>query len=107
MPAKDLEIHPEALLEADAGVAWYLERSRGAAERFVAEVDRAVETILEAPERWPFHVHGTRRYLLYKFPYAVIYQAAGNLVRVFAIAHVKRRPGYWKDRLAWNPPPAM
>jgi plasmid stabilization system protein ParE len=107
MPATDLEIHPEALLEADAGVAWYLERSRGAAERFFAEVERAIETILEAPERWAPHLHGTRRYLLYKFPYSVIYRASDNVVRVYAVAHVKRRPGYWKGRLAWGPPPVM
>jgi hypothetical protein len=51
MPRADLEIHPETLLEAEAGVAWYLERSRGAAEHFLAELERAIDLILEAPDR--------------------------------------------------------
>ena len=107
MPATDVEIHPDALLEADAGVAWYLERSLGAAERFFAEVERAIEAILEAPERWPLHLHGIRRYLLYKFPYGSIYQASGSAVRIYAVAHMKRRPGYWKARLTWGTPSVM
>jgi plasmid stabilization system protein ParE len=107
MPATDVEIHPDALIEADAGVAWYLERSLGAAERFFAEVERAFEAILEAPERWPLHLHGTRRYLLYKFPYCVIYQASGSVVRIYAVAHTKRRPGYWKARLTRGTPSIM
>jgi hypothetical protein len=67
MPHADLEIHPDALLEAEAGVAWYLERSRGAAEHFLAELERAIEHILEAPDRWPPYLRDTRRYVLYKF----------------------------------------
>jgi plasmid stabilization system protein ParE len=69
MPRADLEIHPDALLEAEAGVAWYLEHSRGAAEHFFAELERAIDLILEAPERWPPYVSETRRSVLYKFPY--------------------------------------
>ena len=53
------------------------------------------------------HLHGTRRYLLCKLPYSIIHQASGNLVRIYAVAHVKRRPGYWKDRLSRGTPPVM
>jgi plasmid stabilization system protein ParE len=101
----DLEVHPDALLEADAGLAWYLERSPRAAEHFLEEVERALKLILEAPERWPPHLYGTRRYVLYKFPYNVVYSVSGDLVRIYAIAHAKRRPGYWKSRLGWREPP--
>lgn len=104
MPRADLEIHPDALLEAEAGVAWYLERSRGAAEHFLAELERAIDLILEAPDRWPPYFRDTRRYVLYKFPYSVIYRASGTLVRIYALAHARRRPGYWKERLTWGNP---
>ena len=50
MPRADLEIHPDALLEAEAGVLWYLERSGGAAEHFFANLERALEIIVEAPD---------------------------------------------------------
>jgi hypothetical protein len=71
MPAGEFEIHPEALLEADADLGWYLERSRAAAERFFSEVERAIELILESPDRWPSYLYGTRRYVLYGFPYLI------------------------------------
>jgi plasmid stabilization system protein ParE len=104
MPRADLEIHPDALLEAEAGVLWYLERSGRAAEHFFANLERALEIIVEAPERWPPYLLDTRRYVLYKFPYAIIYRASSTFVRVYAVAHAKRRPGYWKDRLTWRNP---
>ena len=107
MLAGEFEIHPEALLEADADIGWYLERSRAAAERFFSEVERALELILESPDRWPSYLHGTRRYILYGFPYSVIYRAVGSRVVVYAVAHAKRRPGYWRSRLTWGSPPGV
>ena len=74
MPESELELHPEALENALAGYAWYLEHSAVGADRFLAELDRAVQLILEAPQRWPTYVHGTRRFVLVKFPYIVVYR---------------------------------
>ena len=34
-----------------------------------------------------------------KFPYRVVYFVADELVIVLAVAHEKRRPGYWRDRV--------
>jgi plasmid stabilization system protein ParE len=102
MAHRKLEVHPEALLEADAGLVWYLERSRGAGEFFHAELERAIDAILRTPLRSPPYLRGMRRYLLYKFPYSVVYQPVGERVLVYAFAHAKRRPGYWKTRLAWS-----
>jgi len=54
--------------------------------------------ILEAPERWPEHLQGTRRFLLHRFPFSIVYRLKGDVIEVVAIAHAKRRPGYWKRR---------
>jgi plasmid stabilization system protein ParE len=97
--ARPPELHPEALAEADAGVLWYLDRSPRVAQRFIAAVDRALERICEAPERWPSYVAGTRRYVMLKFPYFIVYKVTSETVYVYAIAHAKRKPGYWKTRL--------
>ena len=32
------------------------------------------------------------------FPYAVVYRVTLNAVEVYAIAHAKRRPTYWRGR---------
>jgi toxin ParE1/3/4 len=90
--------HPEAIEESVAAERWYRERSSAAAEAFVAEIDRAVELIGEAPERWARHVRGTRRFVLRRFPFTIIFRAAPTGAEIIAIAHGRRRPGYWKHR---------
>jgi plasmid stabilization system protein ParE len=88
-----VEIHPDALEEAGAAVEWYATRSQEAADAFIAELDRGVKVISESPERWPAHLLETRRYLLRRFPFAVVYRHRSSVVQVVAIAHGKRRPG--------------
>ena len=55
-----VDIHPEAIAEAQAAYRWYRERNRNAAAAFLAELDRAVKAISEDPARWPAHVHTAR-----------------------------------------------
>jgi plasmid stabilization system protein ParE len=69
--ARPVEFHPDAVLEAQSAFAWYRDRNDSAAEAFLAELDRAVQLISESPIRWPIHVHGTRRFLLRRFPFAL------------------------------------
>lgn len=58
---KLLELHPEAVEEGEQAAAWYAERDPRVAERFLQELDAAMEQIAEAPQRWPVYLHGTRR----------------------------------------------
>jgi plasmid stabilization system protein ParE len=98
MTARAVDLHPEAIREAAHARAWYAERSPAALEAFVEELDRAIDLIGESPQLWPKHLHGTRRYLLRRFPYGVIYRELPNAIEVVAVAHCRRRPGYWKGR---------
>lgn len=77
MTDAELELHPEAVEDALDGDAWYLQRSERTAGHFFAELERAVELILERPHAWRPHILGTRRFILTKFPYSVIYKATG------------------------------
>jgi toxin ParE1/3/4 len=99
MAAKLLEIHPSALEELKLALNWYLERNETAAVKFAAEVDRAMELIIAAPERWPVGEHGSRKFVLRRFPFAIFYREKQAAIQVLAIAHGHRRPRYWKDRL--------
>lgn len=99
MPASVLEIHPEALLEAEADLAFYAARSPGVGARLLAELERAVDLVAEAPQRWHPYVLDTRRYVLRDFPYSVVYRESAGVVTIYAFAHAKRRPGYWRTRL--------
>jgi len=99
MGVKPLDIHPAALEELKSATVWYLERNETAARNFLAEVDRAVDLIIGSPGRWPTGKHNTHKFVLQRFPYALIYRERETDVQVLAVAHGHRRPGYWKDRL--------
>jgi plasmid stabilization system protein ParE len=94
-----LEYLEPALLEAEAAARWYAERSPSAALAFSDEIDLAESAIVQSPEAWPAYDHGTRRYLLRRFPYSVVYRVESTRVLLVAVAHAKRRPGYRKSRV--------
>jgi plasmid stabilization system protein ParE len=93
-----LEIHPAAQEEAEAAARYYATQNTSAAFAFTEELDFAVLELERAPGSYPVHIHGTRRILLEHFPYAVVYQFDENRIVIVAVAHGKRRPGYWVER---------
>jgi plasmid stabilization system protein ParE len=99
MAVKPVEIHPAALAELKAAVVWYRKRSPAASANFVAELDRALELVVASPGRWPSSERGTRKFVLHRFPFAIVYREKEAVVQVLAIAHGHRRPTYWMGRL--------
>jgi len=95
----DVHFHPQATAEFDAAIDWYFERSPQAAEDFVYEVDRAIARIAENPSRWTEYLYGARKYLLQHFPYVIVYLVQGDQLQIVAVAHGRRRPGYWRERV--------
>ena len=93
-----VSFHPQANKEVEDAQAWYEERSLLAAAGFLHELSKAVRQIGEAPNRYPLALHGTRRVVLERFPFNIFYRVGGSEVVVVALAHQKRRPGYWADR---------
>lgn len=98
MSPRPLILHPAALAEAMEAKAFYRIRDVDVALDFEGLVSIALDRIEQAPERWPPYLDGTHRYLLRRFPYAIIYEVQPARVRVLAIAHQRRRPGYWTQR---------
>ena len=100
MPNDEIEFHEAAAAEYDAAFDWYLLRSPDAALRFSAEVDRALDEIGTAPQRWASGAFNTHRFLLRKFPFILIYrEKEPGRVQVLAVAHTSRKPEYLKDRI--------
>src|SRR5258708_39379721 len=89
MANKEVEFHEAASEEFAAAFDWYWERSAGAAARFAGEMSRAVASIAEAPQRWPTGIHGTRKFLLGRFPFH--HSSAGRRARPSA-ARLLERP---------------
>lgn len=63
------------------------------------EFDAAIERLSRFPKTWPLFEAGTRRILLKRFPFHVIYRELMDDVQILAVMHEKRRPGYWRSRL--------
>lgn len=99
MAAKEVDLHEEAASEFKQAFTWYYERNSTIASEFADELIRSIQNVAEAPQRWPAHVAGTRKFLMPRFPFVIVYQDFPSVVRIIAIAHAKRRPGYWAGRL--------
>jgi toxin ParE1/3/4 len=81
----------------------YLEAEEaGLGMRFLDAVDVARKQILEAPLAWHPLGQGLRRCHLKCFQYGLIYRMREQLIEIIAVAHDRRRPGYWKPRLRNN-----
>jgi plasmid stabilization system protein ParE len=98
--SRHVDFHPEAIAEAQAATRWYLERSASAAEAYLAELDLGVAAVAEHPKMWPRYVRGMRRYVFHRFPFYLVYRETANRIEIIAVAHGRRKPGYWKSRVA-------
>jgi toxin ParE1/3/4 len=98
MPQFAVEFHPLAADEAEAAERWYRERNEITSARFQRELDRAIDLISERPEAGSPYLSHTRRILLRRFPFFVVYRLRSDNVQIVAVAHARRRPGYWRAR---------
>jgi len=94
------KVLPPARAELEEAFDFYEDRRLGLGDELTADYESAVAKILRNPtigrrltgdvRRWPFH----------EFPYALIYQIRQDSILIVAVAHFRRKPGYWRNRLA-------
>ena len=90
---------PEAQAEFLAAVGYYEDCQDGLGRSFRFLVESAVKKISKTPFIYRTLKAPFRRYLLQKFPYSIIYSIEPDHIRIIAIAHNKRKPGYWSNRV--------
>ena len=93
-----LIIRPAAAAEIDEASLWYEAQRTGLREEFLAEVNGALDTIGEMPEIYAVVHRDTRRAMLVRFPYSLLYRLVNNEVIVVACFHGKRDPRRWQGR---------
>ena len=93
-----VELHPEVYNELEHSRTWYENQAKGLGIEFLDEVDHAIYLIRQFPNTWPSYCEGTQRFFLHRFPFAIIYRHDKNKIRIFALMHLRRRHGYWKNR---------
>jgi toxin ParE1/3/4 len=95
-----LRLRPAARDDLDAAARWYEAQEHGLGRQFLAEVRLLLQRILSNPEAYPAGYRGTRRALMRRFPYGVIYLSVPeqDWFVVLAVLHCGRDPKLWRQR---------
>ena len=94
-----VEFHPAASEELLENAAYYEEQIPGLGERFIFEAERIAGVLGDQPEIGQRLGGIYRRILLVRFPFSLIYSIESNGIWIVAVAHHRRLPGYWKERI--------
>ena len=85
--------------EVDDAVVWFEERGEGKGIDFLDQLDRVVRLVKAFPLASPQIEPEIRRCLFVRFPYSLVYGLDRDTIVVIAVAHTRRVPHYWVDRL--------
>lgn len=88
----------EAEAEFEQAVGFYEGRRPGLGLDFAKEVYAAISRIAEFPDAWQPVSKNTRRCLVHRFPYGVVYRIRDGYIQIMAVADLRRAPGYWRCR---------
>ena len=92
------EFHPAAAEELSVAALMYEGLAAGLGVDFNAEVRRLTALLCATPRMGEPLDDVHRRFPLKRFPFGLIYRSDGELLRIVAVAHRRRMPGYWRER---------
>jgi plasmid stabilization system protein ParE len=76
------------------------EKATGLGLTFLDEIEKSTQRIVTNPMMYQRVGGEVRQATVTRFPYSILYAIEPDeKIRVLAIAHQKRRPGYWLDRI--------
>jgi toxin ParE1/3/4 len=90
--------HGEARAEAEAAAAFYNEKQPGLAQRFLDDLEDALQRIQRHPQAYRLVEGDIRKCRVAHFPYGIIYRVRSDLIEIIAVMHLRQSPGYWKQR---------
>ena len=94
------EFHPDAEAEFLESVGFYETRVNGLGQAFIDELESTIKLVCGAPQQNKIECEpDIRRVSLQRFPFSLIYRVKRPLIQILAVAHDRRRPQYWLDRL--------
>jgi len=88
----------EASEELEACVSYYNSQQLGLGTEFLLEFEKNAGRIFDLPEAARLVGHGVRSRPIHRFPFYVLYRSSPEEIIVVAVAHRRRRPGYWTGR---------
>lgn len=90
--------HPEAEAEFEAAIDYYEEKEIGLGYDFSIEVHEAISRSASFPNAWPILETNTRRTLVKRFPFGILYSKENGDIYILAVMNLHRDPDYWKHR---------
>lgn len=96
----EVEFHPEAAAEFGAAAVYYEEEVPGLGEAFISELEKVAELIKLHPFIGNPIDEIFRRVVLVRFPFSAIYCREDEKLLIVAVAHQRRKPGYWRSRIS-------
>lgn len=97
----EIVVHESAEEDLIAAAVFYESRETDLGNEFLEELSQSYQRIAENPFSFSIHFDEYRRCLMDRFPYGIVYRVEGDQVLVFAVAHSRRRPGYWRKRVSF------
>ena len=92
-------LDPAAEAEVVEALRWYLDNSGPRrADAFEREIDAAILLLLRQPALGTVGPGAVRAWSIPGYPYTLHYRVEGEALRILAVAHQRRRPGYWRGR---------
>lgn len=96
--SREVTFEPAASLELNEAADFYDFERSGLGTEFLDAVEATLIGVADNPESFSIEMGETRKSVVRRFPYSVMYWFDGATVHVSAIAHHRRRPRYWSDR---------
>lgn len=97
---KDYQFHPEAETEHLETVSYYELQHPGLGSLYLSDFETVMKCACEFPGRYPIEQRpDIRRIRLKRFPFNVLFRESGDFIQILAVAHHRRRPVYWLNRI--------
>lgn len=95
-----ITFHPMARQEMNAAAIYYESKTRHTGWNFYEAIECQLQKIADHPLSYPRTIRNMHRAPIPRFPYHIIFELDDdNKIHIIAVAHQKRKPGYWIKRL--------
>lgn len=94
-----VSLAPEAERDlVEGGLYYSREANEGLGRAFISEFERSAALLVRQPHLGAAWRGEVRRLPLRRFPYSIVYYISQTDVRILAVAHQSRKPGFWRGR---------
>ena len=85
--------------EVEEASDYYEAQRSGLGHEFIVAFEKTLDDLQQFPGLGSKLEQNCRRRRFKKFPYGIVFRVHEGAIYVLAVMHLRRKPGYWKDRL--------